>query len=104
MLINNFSNSCFSANLSYLREALGNKTLVLYNEPGGPVFRARRARYTSPLGRVVECGGWTSRGLWVMFSIGVLKSPLLSSSFVFRQATGRNFLRNGTKFGHNMYF
>ena len=42
--------------LHYLREALGNKTLVLYNEPEGRVLRARRARYTSPLGRVVECG------------------------------------------------
>ena len=37
-----------------MREALGNKTLVLYNEPGGRVLRAHRVRYTSPLGRVVE--------------------------------------------------
>ena len=47
----------FLALMHFLREALGNKTLVLYNEPGGRVLRARRARYTSPLGRVVEFGG-----------------------------------------------
>ena len=41
----------------FLHEALGNKTLVLYNEPVGRVLSAQRARHTSPLGRVVEFGG-----------------------------------------------
>ena len=39
----------------------------------------------------------------VYWYTGVLKCPLSSSLFVFRQATGHNFYRNGTKFGH-MYF
>ena len=34
-----------------------------YNEPKGRVFRGRRERYTKPLGRVVEYGGWFSGGL-----------------------------------------
>ena len=49
------------------------KRKFCYNEPEGRVLRGRRARYTSPLGRVVDCGGWFSRGLWVMFSIGDTK-------------------------------
>ena len=43
--------------LFFLREAHGN------NEPEGRVLRALRARYTSPLGRVVECVGWSNRVL-----------------------------------------
>ena len=39
-----------------LHEALGNKMLVLLQ-------RARRAWDMSPLGGVVECGGWFNRVL-----------------------------------------
>ena len=65
----------------YLREALGNKTLVLLQ-------RARRASTPSPLGRVVECGGWISRGLWVMFSTGVAKSLFVVPWNPFRSLHG----------------
>ena len=43
---------CFK--VDFLREAHGNKTLVLLQGARRQVLRARRARNTSPLGRVVE--------------------------------------------------
>ena len=36
---------------------------------------------TSPLGRVVECGGWFRRGLWVMFSVGDTKCLSVALAF-----------------------
>ena len=79
------------------------KRKFCYNEPEGRVLRARRARYTSPLGRVVECGGWISRGLWVMFSTGVAKSLFVVPWNPFRSATDQSFHSIDLKFGQNVY-
>ena len=61
----------------YLRKAHGIKTLVLLQ-------RARRARYTSPLGQVVEFGRWSNTVLWVKFPIGGMRclSLFVRCSFV----------------------
>ena len=85
-------------------KCLVTKRQFCYNEPEGQVLQARRARYTSPLGRVIECGGWISRGLWVMFSTGVAKSLFVVVPWnPFRSATDQSFHSTDLKFGQNMY-